>query len=712
MGETTGTTHQIALAVDDDPSMRLMLRKTLERTGLEVHEAGNGQLALDRFQELHPDIVLLDISMPVMDGFRACTEMRRLENDRQTPIVMVTGADDHDSIRRAYEVGATDFITKPINWRILSHRVRYMLRASQTMRQLRESEMRNRAILEAMPDIMFRIAADGTILDFRPGQASALDLKTSRPVGRTVSEVLSGTTGTLMENHLRRALRANGIQQYDFEVKSALEERVYESRLVASGRDEVFAIVRDVTDTKRAEERMRQLAYFDEMTGLPNRQFFKEQLEQSIAQARRYKRQMALLFVDLDRFKRINDTLGHNIGDLLLKRVAHQISHSVRESDVVGRAGVEELGQIARLGGDEFTVVLSEIKSPEEAAQVARRIQESLVQPMKVGGYEIVITPSIGVAIYPDHGEDLNTLLKNADVAMYYAKGEGRNNYQFYTPAMNERAFDRLTLENALRRALDNNELFIHYQPQVNLESGEMVGVEALARWQHPERGLLSAGNFIPLAEETGQVILIGEWVLRRACEQHCEWLQAGLPPLRMAVNLSGLQFRQEGLLFLLRDVIEKTGIDPAYLELEVTESILMQNTEQARERVQELKDLGVTLAVDDFGTGYSSLSYLKNFPVKTLKIDQSFIRNVAEDADSMAITDAIIAMAHSLGMRVIAEGVEKDEQLNYLRRQNCDEVQGFLFSRPVAPEVIDEHLRRQAEGVLLPDQPLLAAAE
>jgi len=439
-----------------------------------------------------------------------------------------------------------------------------------------------------------------------------------------------------------------------------------------------ISIFSDITDKKLSEERIFHLAHFDVVTGLPNRAAFQDQLERAIVHAERLDSQLSLLFLDLDHFKLINDTSGHPAGDELLRRVAARIQSLVREDDVV-----------ARLGGDEFTLLLADMDNDRDAAVVCEKILADLSRPFSLGQDEVVLTCSIGVSRFPQDGTDSATLLKNADAAMYQAKAQGRNNFQFYTAEINARTQQRLTMESAMRRALEQGEFLLHYQPQVNISSGHIIGVEALVRWQHPQQGLISPATFIPVAEDSGLIVPLGEWVMFEACRQHQQWIDERLPLMRMAVNLSARQFSNQQLVGTVARVIQQTGINPEYLELELTESIIMENVEDTVAILHELRDMGVYLSIDDFGTGYSSMAYLKRFPIDKLKIDQSFIRDLAQDLDDAAIVSATIAMAHSLNLTVIAEGVESKQQLRFLQSHGCEEMQGFYFSRPLPAEDI-----------------------
>ncbi len=444
-------------------------------------------------------------------------------------------------------------------------------------------------------------------------------------------------------------------------------------------------VFHDITETKRNQEQIAYQAYHDALTGLPNRLLFNDRLKMALARAQRKHTGLAVMFLDLDRFKNINDSLGHAVGDRLLQSVAKRLVHWLREEDTV-----------ARLGGDEFIMLLQDTMDPEYAMHVGQRILESLSEPFRVGGQDLYVSASIGITLYPHDGRDLETLVSNADIAMYRAKEEGRNNCKLFTPAMNQQVVQRMALETSLRRALDEGEFLLHYQPKVDLRSGQVVGVEALVRWLKPGEGLIPPDEFIPVAEETGLIVPLGHWVLRTACAEIKKWHQMGYRDLHMAVNISPRQFMQKDLVQMVREILRETRLDPCHLELEITENVVMFNVEEAIVTLKELKDLGVRLSMDDFGRGYSSLYYLKRFPMDALKIDRSFVGDIVTDPDDASIVNTIISMSRSLGLEVVAEGVETTDQLDFLRSNACNQMQGFLFSRPVSGEQLVDILKKR----------------
>ncbi len=449
------------------------------------------------------------------------------------------------------------------------------------------------------------------------------------------------------------------------------------------------AIASDISAIKRTEERLEHLAHHDSLTSLPNRMLFTDRLMQATALARRNKKMIAVMLLDLDRFKEVNDTLGHRLGDHLLVEVSRRLKYSIREADT-----------ISRLGGDEFAVILSDISAIEKAAQVAQHFIQAVSVPFEIEGHEIYITTSIGLTIYPADSDNIETLLKNADTAMYYAKSRGKNNFQFYTNEMNRRIIEKLFIESKLRHALDREEFHLYFQPQVEAATEKIVGMEALLRWVNPELGDMPPSKFIPIAEDTGLIIPIGEWVIQEACRQAGAWQEQGVPVMNLSINLSARQFHKQTIVETISGILRETGFDPQHLELEITESVIMQDVEENIQTLRRLKDLGIRLSIDDFGTGYSSLNYLKRFPIDVLKIDQSFVRDITSDHDDSSVVTAIIALAHSLNLKVIAEGVETVEQLTFLKERGCDEVQGYYFSKPIPGNRVKDLFKRELKPV------------
>ena len=694
----------LALIVDDDITLRVLARAALEQAGCRVEDAATGQEALDAFQRETPDIILLDVVMPGMDGFATCAALRKLPEGAAVPILIMTGLEDVRSIATAYDAGATDFVTKPWNALVLSHRVRYMLRASHAVAELLEREM---SLAEAQ-----RIARLGNWRWNLSTNRFTASTQTFRILG--INADSSSTTLSFEEflSHIHESDRPvveSGIRQAiatgapfrqdhrvhmpsgDIRVVHHNAEVDFEQGGAATS---VVGTIQDITDQKKAEAQIQFLSNYDRLTQLPNRQLFQDRVTQALTTQKRHDTQGAILLVNLDRFQRINDTLGPKCGDTILREVAERLLHCVRQSDSVARHDDQEPVPLSRLGGDEFTVLLTHLASAQSAAKVTQRILESLNMPYLIDERQVVVTASIGIALLGQDGKDVDTLLRNADAAVHAAQEKGRNTYQFYSQSMNVALAERLSLESDLRQALERSEFVLHYQPQVDIRRWEIVGVEALIRWQHPARGMVSPMTFIPLAEEVGLIDQIGQWVLRTACAQQVAWHTCGLGEVSIAVNLSGVQFQQANLVESIRTIVRETGANPARLELELTESTAMHDAENAVATFQQLKAMGFSLSIDDFGTGYSSLAYLKRFPIDTIKIDRAFVKDLASESEQAAIAIAIIAMAHGLKLRVLAEGVETQPQLDILRDQGCDAIQGYFFSHPLPANRVEQLIR------------------
>jgi len=536
----------------------------------------------------------------------------------------------------------------------------------------------NQTIIQSSPFAIYTRNQQGIVTAWNLAAEKLFGWRADEVVGKPLLSVPVGKEDETRELR-ERVLRGESIIQFEVQRQKRdgtlfdLSTTLAPLRGPSGAIDGYLAIATDITERKQAERQIEFLAYRDVLTGLPNRLLLQDRFAQAVAYADRAGLQVALLFIDLDNFKTINDSLGHAVGDALLQEIAVRLGTCVRETDT-----------ISRQGGDEFLIVLPDLYDTDAITPVLAKIRDRLHEPFQLDGHELTTSASIGIAIYPDDGRDFDTLLKKADTAMYQAKDAGRNSYRFFDEQMNVKAIEHLSLKSGLRRAVERDEFELHYQPLIDLTSGHVVGAEALLRWNHPDLGMVSPARFIPVAEDSGLIVPIGEWVMQEACRQGAAWKQAGLPPLVMAVNLSAVEFRRGDVEQKVTRALQSSGLDPHCLELELTESILIHNTEQVLATVQSLKRLGVKLSIDDFGTGYSSLSYLKRFEVDKLKIDQSFIRDLAADPGDAAIIRAIIQMARSLNLRTIAEGVEDADMLAWLRVFGCDEVQGYLFARPM----------------------------
>jgi diguanylate cyclase (GGDEF)-like protein len=698
-----GNVVQRALVVDDEPIIRLLARATLEQSGFAVDEAQDGAEAIAVIERSMPDLILLDVMLPGVDGFSVCEYINNLLGDQPYAVVMMTGLDDHDSIQKAYEVGATDFVIKPINWQVLGYRAKYIARANQAVKDLHSSEARLKYAQQVARLGSWEWLIDDDLFVFSEMINQIFELPQMQHGGTL--EAFLALVHPLEKEFVRSVFEETVSSGTPFGIDTRIliegsgERFVHiEAGVVTDkgGRKRLSGTVQDITDRKLSENQIRSLAYYDILTGLANRLQFNECLETAINSAVLSERKVALIFMDLDRFKVINDTLGHDAGDLLLKQVAGRLKHCLRKNDCVTRDPLDAgHNSVSRLGGDEFTIVLDNIASDEDAAKVARRIIADIEKPIDLVGREVFVSASLGISLFPDDGSNAVVLIKNADSAMYHAKALGGNNFQFYSYSMNASAVERLAMEGELRKALERDELILCYQPQIDTGTGLMVAVEALIRWQHPERGLVPPNVFIPLAEESGLITAIDRWVMGTACRQIRSWQDAGIRPARVAVNLSGRDFMQNKLMAMVQEALESTGIDPGFLELELTEGVLMKNADETVETLNALKRMGLKLSIDDFGTGYSSLSYLQRFPLDMLKIDRSFVSDVTTNGNSAAIVTAIIALGCSLSLGVLAEGVETEEQRSFLHSHGCKVMQGFLFSTPISAEGITELLRQ-----------------
>src|SRR3984885_11116798 len=677
---------KILLLVEDNPGDARLLREMFSGKGAHNTELTHVECMSEAEKHLANrvvDIILLDLGLPDAQGLEA---VRRAHAAAPSvPLVVLTGLDDDSLAGRALQEGAQDYLIKgQIETRGLLRALRYAVERKIIEEALFVEKERAQVTLNSIGDAVICTDIVGNISFLNLVAEKMTGWSSHEAVGRAMAEVLQivdSTSHETIPNPMERAVEQDRtvhlplncllIRRDGFEIP--IEDSVspiHDREGQATGAVIVF---RDVSVAQAMTLQMTHTAQHDFLTALPNRILLNDRVSQAITSAPRHMKKVAVLFLDLDGFKHINDSLGHPIGDKLLQSVAGRLVGCVRDSDTVSRQG-----------GDEFVVLLSEVDEPEDAAITARRMLQTVAEAHSIDRHDLHVTASIGLSVYPDDGLDAETLIKNADTAMYQAKENGRQSYQFFKPAMNVRAVERQFIEEGLRRALERQEFALHYQPKINLRTGEITGAEALIRWTHPVRGPIAPVDFIPVAEECGLILPIGAWVLRQACAQARTWMDAGLPVTSMAVNVSAMEFRDKNFLDGLFGILSETGFDPRFLELELTESVLMKRAEFTAAILQTLRKRGVQVAVDDFGTGYSSLSYLRKFPVDALKIDQSFVRQISTSGDDTTIVKAVIGMARSLKLRVIAEGVETLEEVAFLRAYRCEEAQGYYFSPPV----------------------------
>jgi diguanylate cyclase (GGDEF)-like protein/PAS domain S-box-containing protein len=687
--------HSLILTIDDDDMMRLMLHDILDREGFEVLNATNGSVGIEIIKTRRPDLVLLDVMMPEMDGFDCLQAIRAIPGMELLPIVMLTGADDIDSINRSFQSGATDFIAKPISWPTLPHRLRYLLRASSALNQLEKSE----AELRTAQKIALLGSWDWTVADDRMQWSDEvfkmLDVDPDDFQGHRLDlyKKLQSADADKLHQIIESCLK----NKHNFDLQLHIHHANGSDHVVLLRGEPVIAgntvtriqgTIQNITERQRIEEQIRFLSYYDPLTGLPNRTLFKEILGQALTYCNRYSAVLSTLFISIDRFRRINETLGPSVGDRVLKMFADRLVTDVRDCDYVAVNADYDMNMnettISRLGGNEFTIFLSHIHDTRDSVKVAKRIVHIMEESFNIEEHEIFLGINIGIAVYPGDGIDEDSFIKNGEFAMSHAREQGLNTYQFFNKSLNVAAFHKLSMENNLRHAIERNELVLYYQPKVNMREKRVIGCEALIRWQHPDFGLVTPSQFIPIAEDSGLIIDISSWVLETACKQMHLWQQQGLPSLVMAMNVSANQFHQRGFVAQVGSTLTRLDLAPQYLKLELTESILLENIEDALVSLREFHALGIHISIDDFGTGYSSLAYLKKLPISELKIDRSFIQDIPFNADDMAITAAILALAKSLSLEVVAEGVEHEEQAAFLMQQGCEIAQGFLYSEPI----------------------------
>ncbi|MEL7450519.1 MAG: EAL domain-containing protein [Pseudomonadota bacterium] len=676
-----------ALVADDDPVARRLLSELLRQNGFDVVDTGNGQEALAAAANRRPDLVVLDAKMPHVDGYSACAQMRQNEETSSVPIVIITGSDGAESVNQAYDAGATDFIVKPVNWPLLGHRLRYIMRNAGLTQALANSESANQALLRAIPDRILVLDTAGNVK--RALDATGQHRNEASP--QRVADLFPGYVTKRMLQGIQSALANNEPHTHEYaDKKTGTELRYFEARYTPMDSESVLALIRDVTERKQAERKIHTLANFDPLTGLPNRDLFTERCSDALTEAAGSQERITVFHIDLDHFKRVNDAFGHDTGDELLRAVATRLSHCVR-------AGSARLGHcdVARFGGDEFVVFLRHAPADSSPVALARNIIKAMAEPFMHGETDVVVTPSIGVATAAPPEWDVQELLKKAATAVQSAKDSGRNTYRRYSEIMGSLTIKRICMESELRRALKNNEFEVHYQPKYDANTLELAGAEALLRWTHPQQGPISPGVFIPLAEESGLIVEVGAWMVKDVCRQLGQWNDDGASVPVIALNISGEEFRHGNPVQHLKEACDQAGVSPHQVEVEITESVLLHDIEAVRRCLQELRELGFSIAVDDFGVGYSSLAYLQTFPLSTLKIDRAFVREIQSPDDEAAICSAIVALGKSLKLKVVAEGIETDAQHRCLASKGCDLLQGFLFSKPLPAEQFAEQFNR-----------------
>ncbi|MBL4710989.1 MAG: EAL domain-containing protein [Gammaproteobacteria bacterium] len=699
--------EQKILVVDDDPVVLKSLKDLLSIRGFNPNIAIGGQEAICQLNTNDYDLVLLDLHMPYVNGHDV---MQHINNSNiETSVIIISGETSFEAAKNACTQGAYDFLRKPyatdeliITITNALHEKQLQKRNSFMQHQLGESERLHRYIVNTSPDIIYILDQEGHFTFINERIESLLGFSNEEIVGKHYSFLVHHDDmeqAKYIFNERRIGKRAAKNIELRLKCKDDGGSRHFANRTLPielsamgmyAGNGDMsnnytgtYGVARDVTERKIAEETINFQAYHDLLTKLPNRALLNDRLSLAINQAKREKENLAVMFLDLDRFKNINDSLGHMIGDELLQQVSTRLKGCIREGDT-----------LARFGGDEFTLMLPKLQNGrEDASKLAKKITTTLKQPFIVDGHELYVSASIGIALYPQDGTNIENLIKHADVAMYHVKGQGKNGYQFYSNEMNEPYIENLSLDTGIHKALDNDEFKLVYQPQINLRTGEIVGVEALLRWEHPEHGLIAPAEFIPFAEESGLIVDIGLWVLKTACAELNRWRLAELPEIRMSINISARQLMEDSIVQDIFSTIKAYDIPGNCLELEITENAIMDDMDSIIRKLKELSTQGITIAIDDFGTGYSSLSYLHKLPIQTLKIDRTFLQESHITKGDNTIINTIVAMAKGLDLNVIAEGVETQTQLDYLRKIECSEAQGFLFGKPLAPEIIAQLL-------------------
>lgn len=688
----------LVLIVGEDLELRVRATAEMAAAGYRARDVGTSADALAVYGEEPPALVILDTdSTP--DGLETCRLLRAEPDGAQLPVLVVTASAEESDIEKAFAAGASDFATKPIQWPLLRHRSIFLVQAGEAARRLQktliglaESERRlsDAQRIAHVGNWQWLVERDQMLWSDETFAILGYERESTQASWTALSDAVHPDERGSVEKMLRASVRA----QRGWDIEHRVRTPNGDTRYVhhqghvdidpLSGERRVLGTLQDATDRRVNEEKIRRLAFFDSLTGLPNRRLLRERLDRMLRFARAQDRQVAVLFVDLDRFKWVNDSLGHAAGDRLLAEASTRLVDSLRLTDGVYRTERSDSNHVlSRVGGDEFVVTLLLQDDPDLAAKVARRILKALARPVSIGGKEISVTASVGISLFPNDAPNADTLMRFADVAMYHAKSGGRSRYQFYTKALSAKADRALLIQGALRRALEAQEFQLHYQPQISLRDGRITVLEALIRWEVPGKGTIPPGEFISIAEETGLIEELGEWALTQACRDCREWQRRGLPAVGVAVNLSPHQLRKPEIVKSVGRVLHATGLESRFLELELTETALLQHTSEVADNLDELKRMGVRLALDDFGTGYASLSYLKRIHFDSLKIDREFIRDLENDAGDRAIVAAIVAIARTFGLRVVAEGVETASHERLVRDEGCDAMQGYRLGRP-----------------------------
>lgn len=695
------------LVVDDDPGILMMAEEALAVGSTEVVTVSSGEEALSRLEDVRPDIVLLDLLMPGMDGFDTCRAIQKMPGFSSLPVIVLTGMDDVDAVDRAYKAGAWDFISKPINWQLLRHRVRYSLRSAEAFSSERRAASLSKTLDKSSNEIIVFEESTHKIVTANESALDNLGYSPEQVAELNFEQLLYDTSRSEIDNQL---LDLAHKPQIDLDVNLRRKDGTgYPADgIVLYNTEEVpptyICLFQDVTERRRTERQLHQLAYYDDLTGLPNRRLFEDSVKKAVARARRVEKACAVCIIDLDGFKEVNDAFGHAQGDLLLRMVTERLEGGLRESDAIARIVGDTLQkdpqlELARLGGDEFLVLLTDFEGDTVPAKVVDRLLKQISLPYHLDSQELNVSASVGIALYPQDGDTLDLLMQRAEHAMYTAKRSGKNNYAYYSQDSGMNSRTRITLETELRKGIDRGEFELHYQPQVDGMTGKLVGVEALVRWRHPERGMLSPIEFVSVAEESGLICPLGDWVLQEAAEQLSRWAVLYGNDFKCAVNVSGVQLRQNEFLTTTTDLLSRLDRRRGRMVLELTESSIMTTSANRVSWMRELQAMGVEIAIDDFGTGYSSLSYLKKLPIDYLKIDRSFIIDIVTNNDDRIITNTVFRMAQALGLKVVVEGVETPEQLNVVNQMGRSQIQGYFYSPPLPAEEFEQWAEAHAQA-------------